>query len=135
MNLTAIDVLVILTVIASAGYAAWKGFISETLTIFDWLAAAFGCLWFGPYLVPMMRGVVSTAWLASLIAYAVVFLIIFIHPFLSGLAPIGSRPSAVTVDSTNGDAGRLTESHENCAGRRRISGRKRPPLVDTISRR
>ena len=78
MNLTAIDVLVILTVIASAGYAAWKGFISETLTIFDWLAAAFGCLWFGPYLVPMMRGVVSTAWLASLIAYAVVFLIIFI---------------------------------------------------------
>jgi membrane protein required for colicin V production len=78
MNLTAIDVLVILTVIASAGYAAWKGFLSETLTIFDWLAAAFGCLYFGPYLVPMMRGMVSTAWLASLIAYAVVFLIVFI---------------------------------------------------------
>jgi membrane protein required for colicin V production len=78
MNLTAIDVLVILTVIASAGYAAWKGFLSETLTIFDWLAAAFGCLYCGPYLVPMMRGVVTTPWLASLIAYAVVFLIIFI---------------------------------------------------------
>lgn len=78
MNLTALDVLVILTVLASAGYAAWKGFLSETLTIFDWLAAAFGCLYFGPYLVPMMRGVVTTPWLASLIAYAVVFLIIFI---------------------------------------------------------
>ena len=30
----------------SAGYAAWKGFLSETLTIFDWLASAFGCLYF-----------------------------------------------------------------------------------------
>jgi len=80
MNLpiTTIDILVILTVLASAGYAAWKGFLSETLTIFDWLAAAFGCLYFGPYLVPMLRGVIATPWLASLIAYAVVFLIIFI---------------------------------------------------------
>ena len=80
MNLpvTALDILVILTVLVSAGYAAWKGFLSETLTIFDWLAAAFGCLYFGPYLVPMMRGFVTTPWLASLIAYAVVFLIIFI---------------------------------------------------------
>jgi membrane protein required for colicin V production len=80
MNLpiTALDILVILSILVSAGYAAWKGFLSETLTIFDWLAAAFGCLYFGPYLVPMMRGVVATPWLASLIAYAVVFLIIFI---------------------------------------------------------
>jgi membrane protein required for colicin V production len=80
MNLpiTAFDILVILVILVSAGYAAWKGFLSETLTIFDWLAAAFGCLYFGPYLVPMMRGVVTTPWLASLIAYAVVFLIIFI---------------------------------------------------------
>ncbi len=103
MNLTAIDVLVILTVIASAGYAAWKGFLSETLTIFDWLAAAFGCLYFGPYLVPMMRGVVSTAWLASLIAYAVVVLIIFIprsfmsHRFSESVknSPIGPLDRAL----------------------------------------
>ena len=42
MNLpvTAFDILVILTVVVSAAYAAWKGFLSETLTIFDWLAAA-----------------------------------------------------------------------------------------------
>jgi membrane protein required for colicin V production len=61
MNLpvTVLDILVILIILASAGYAAWKGFLLETLTIFDWLAAAFGCLWFGPYVVPMLRGVVA----------------------------------------------------------------------------
>jgi membrane protein required for colicin V production len=105
MNLTAIDVLVILTVLASAGYAAWKGFLSETLTIFDWLAAAFGSLYFGPYLVPMMRGVVSTPWLASLIAYAVVFLIVFIplsflsHRFSENVknSPIGPLDRALGI--------------------------------------
>ena len=41
MNLpvTFLDILVILIVLVSAGYAAWKGFLWETLTIFDWLAA------------------------------------------------------------------------------------------------
>jgi membrane protein required for colicin V production len=80
MNLpvTFLDILVILTVLGSAGYAAWKGFLWETLTIFDWLAAAFGCLYFGPYLVPMARGMISTGWIASLVAYAVVFLALFI---------------------------------------------------------
>lgn len=80
MNLpiTVLDAAVILLILASAGYAAWKGFLSETLTIFDWAAAAFGCLYFGPYLIPMMRGLVATPWVAGLLAYAVVFLIIFI---------------------------------------------------------
>ncbi len=107
MNLpvTALDILVILTVLVSAGYAAWKGFLWETLTIFDWLAAAFGCLYFGPYLVPMMRGVVSTAWLAGLIAYAVVFLIVFIplsfmsHRFSESVknSPIGPLDRALGI--------------------------------------
>ena len=107
MNLpvTALDILVILAVIVSAGYAAWKGFLSETLTIFDWLAAAFGCLYFGPYLVPMLRGVVATPWLAGLIAYAVVFLIIFIplsfmsHRFSESVknSPIGPLDRALGI--------------------------------------
>ena len=107
MNLpfTALDLLVILTVLVSAGYAAWKGFLWETLTIFDWLAAAFGCLYFGPFLVPMMRSVVATAWLAGVIAYAVVFLIIFIplsfmsHRFSESVknSPIGPLDRALGI--------------------------------------
>jgi len=107
MNLpvTVLDVLVILLILVSAGYAAWKGFLSETLTIFDWAAAAFGCLYFGPYLIPMMRGLVSTPWVAGLLAYAVVFLIIFIplsflsHRFSETVkhSPIGPLDRALGI--------------------------------------
>lgn len=107
MNLpiTFLDVLVIITVLGSAGYAAWKGFLWETLTIFDWLAAAFGCLYFGPYLVPMARGMITTGWIASLVAYAVIFLVIFIplsfmsHRFSESVknSPIGPLDRALGI--------------------------------------
>jgi membrane protein required for colicin V production len=107
MNLpvTALDILVILAIIVSACYAAWKGFLSETLTIFDWLAAAFGCLYFGPYLVPMAQGFISTSWIASVVAYAVVFLAIFIplsfmsHRFSETVkhSPIGPLDRALGI--------------------------------------
>jgi uncharacterized membrane protein required for colicin V production len=70
----------VLIIVVSAGYAAWRGFIWETLTIFAWAAAAFSCLYFGPYLIPMTKSLVNTDWLAGLIAYAAVFLAVFI-PF------------------------------------------------------
>jgi membrane protein required for colicin V production len=52
----------------------------ETLTIFAWVTAAFACLYFGPYIIPLTRDLVSESWLASLLAYAAVFLAVFI-PF------------------------------------------------------
>src|SRR6201996_1679859 len=73
-----VDLLIVLTILVSAGYAAWRGFLSETLSIFAWAAAAFATLYFGPWLVPLARGVISTAWLASLVAYAGTFLAVFI---------------------------------------------------------
>ena len=105
LPVTVLDIVVILLILASAGYAAWKGFLSETLTIFDWAAAAFGCLYFGPYLIPMMRGLVSTPWIAVLLAYAVVFLIIFIplsflsHRFSESVknSPIGPLDRALGI--------------------------------------
>jgi membrane protein required for colicin V production len=78
LSVTVLDCLIVLIIIVSAGYAAWRGFLAETLTIFEWVAAAFACLYFGPYLVPMARTMVSQSWLASLLAYAVVFLAVFI---------------------------------------------------------
>jgi membrane protein required for colicin V production len=77
-SITILDALIVLIIIVSAGYAAWRGFLWETLTIFEWVAAAFACLYFGPYLIPMARSMVDAPWLASLLAYAVVFLTVFI---------------------------------------------------------
>ena len=105
LSVTFLDCLIVLVIVISAGYAAWRGFLWETLTIFEWVAAAFACLYFGPYLIPMMRSLVSQPWLASVLAYAVVFLAVFIplafmsHRFSESVknSPIGPLDRAAGV--------------------------------------
>ena len=105
LSVTFIDCLIVLVIVVSAGYAAWRGFIWETLTIFAWAAAAFACLYFGPYIIPLTKSLVSQAWLAGLIAYAAVFLAVFIplafisHRFSEGVksSPIGPLDRAAGV--------------------------------------
>lgn len=97
LSVTVIDCLIVLVVLVSAGYAAWRGFIWETLTIFAWAAAAFACLYFGPYIIPLTRSLVHVDWLGSLLAYAAVFLGVFIP-----LAFISSRVSTSVKHSPIG---------------------------------
>ena len=80
LSFSFVDFLIVLVILVSAGYAAWRGFLSETLSIMAWVAAAFGCLYFGPYLVPLVHSLVTAPWAATLLAYAAVFLAVFI-PF------------------------------------------------------
>ncbi|HWU56309.1 MAG TPA: CvpA family protein [Rhizomicrobium sp.] len=105
LSVNFIDCLIVLIIVVSAGYAAWRGFIWETLTIFAWAAAAFSCLYFGPYLVPMTKSLVNADWLARLLAYAAVFLAVFIpfafmsHRFSQSVksSPIGPLDRAAGV--------------------------------------
>ena len=50
-----VDVVVVLVIIASTVYATYRGFVSETLSIFAWVAAAFATLYFGPWLAHLGR--------------------------------------------------------------------------------
>jgi uncharacterized membrane protein required for colicin V production len=75
---TTLDYVIVLIVLVSAGFAAWRGFLWETLSIFAWVAAALACLYFGPMVIPYLGEYVHQAWLASLLAYAGVFLVVFI---------------------------------------------------------
>lgn len=105
LSVTFLDCLIVLIIVVSAGYAAWRGFLWETLTIFAWVAAAFACLYFGPYVIPLVRGMVDQSWLASLLAYAGVFLAVFIpfafmsHRFSESVkhSPIGPLDRAAGV--------------------------------------
>ena len=105
LSVTFIDCLIVLVIVVSAAYAGWRGLIWETLTIFAWAAAAFACLYFGPYIIPLTRSLVSQGWLASLLAYASVFLAVFIpfafmsHRFSQGVknSPIGPLDRAAGV--------------------------------------
>ena len=75
---TTFDYVLVLIVLVSAGFAAWRGFLWETLSIFAWVAAVLACLYFGPAVIPYIGEYVHQAWLASLLGYAVVFLVVFI---------------------------------------------------------
>jgi len=65
LSVNFIDCLIVLTVVVSAGYACWRGFIWETLTIFSWAAASICCLYFGPYIIPLTTSLVGAGWLAT----------------------------------------------------------------------
>src|SRR6185312_14471260 len=105
LSFTFLDALVVLIVLVSVGYATWRGFLWETLTIFAWVAAAFACLYFGPYVIPLMRSMVGEGWVASLLAYAAVFCAVFIpfafisHRFVEAVkhSPIGPLDRAAGV--------------------------------------
>ena len=73
-----VDLLVVLVILGSAAYATWKGFVSETLSIVAWAAAAFASLYFGPWVGSLLHGLISAPWLAMLAGYAVVFMVVFI---------------------------------------------------------
>ena len=77
LSFSFVDVLVVAVILISAGFAAYRGFVQESLSIFAWAAAAFAALYFGPALVPLLSGVLS-GWGAIVAAYAVVFLVVVI---------------------------------------------------------
>ena len=93
-----IDVVVVLVIIASTIYAAYRGFVSETLSIFAWIAAAFATLWFGPWLVHLTRGMISPAWLGVVVGYGAVFLVVVIPlSFVSYRLSDGVKKSQVSA--------------------------------------
>ena len=75
---TSVDLLVVAIVGVSMLFAIWRGFISETLSILAWLAAAFATLYFGPYVAPIVSHLFSPAWLAWIVGYAGVFLFVLL---------------------------------------------------------
>jgi membrane protein required for colicin V production len=78
LGITIIDPIVVAVVILSATYATYRGFVSESLSIFAWAAAAFATLFFGPRFAPYTRDLVSSPMLGVLLGYAVIFLVVLI---------------------------------------------------------
>ncbi|MBU6443525.1 MAG: CvpA family protein [Alphaproteobacteria bacterium] len=72
-----VDLLVVAVILVSAVFAAYRGFVQETLSILAWAAAAFSALYFGPPLGHMLSGAVSP-WVAMLLGYASAFLVVVI---------------------------------------------------------
>ena len=77
-EITWLDALVGIVIVASAVYAAWKGLLRETTSIFGWALAAYAALVFGPMLRTPLHELFSPKWLGDVIAYAGVFLIVLV---------------------------------------------------------
>ncbi|MDE2133657.1 MAG: CvpA family protein [Alphaproteobacteria bacterium] len=73
-----IDVVVVAVIVVSTVYATYRGFVSETLSIFAWVAAAFATLYFGPWLAGLMRDMIAPSWLGEVVGYGAVFLVVVI---------------------------------------------------------
>ena len=98
MSFQFLDVAVILVIIASTVYATYRGFVSETLSIFAWAAAAFATLYFGPWIAYWLRGVISPPWLGEVTGYAAVFLVVVIPlSFMSYRFSEGVKKSPVSA--------------------------------------
>lgn len=101
---TFVDLAVVAIIVLSMIFAIWRGFISETLSIFAWAAAAFATLYFGPFVAPMVSHLFSPHWLAWLIGYVGVFLFVLI-PISYGsfrLSESVQRSSVGPLDRTLG---------------------------------
>ena len=78
LDFTLVDVLVVVTVVLSVVYASYRGFVSESLSIVAWAAAAFATLYFAPAVVPFVRAHMSTPLVGTIVAYAGIFLAVLL---------------------------------------------------------
>jgi membrane protein required for colicin V production len=74
VNLTAIDAIVLLVLLVSAGFAFLRGFVQEVLSITSWVGAAFAALYGFGTLQPFFRAQIGTGWIADVAAGATLFL-------------------------------------------------------------
>jgi membrane protein required for colicin V production len=78
LSFSFVDLAVGAIIVVSAGYAMYRGFVKETLSVFAWAAATFATLYFGPSVAGYLHGHIKPAWLGSVTGYAGVFLAVLI---------------------------------------------------------
>jgi membrane protein required for colicin V production len=101
-----LDLAVVAIIVASAGFATYRGLVSESLAIFGWIAAAYATLYFGPWVAWWMQDMMSPRWMGQAAGYVIVFLIVLIPlQFASSRISQNIKKSQVgTLDSVLGTA-------------------------------
>jgi membrane protein required for colicin V production len=78
VSITGIDLLVVAVILVSGAFAMWRGLVSETFTIIDWVLAGFVALRFTPTFQPLLREMISPPWLEYVVVFIGTFLLMFI---------------------------------------------------------
>jgi len=104
LNLTVIDIVVIVVMLGSAVLAFLRGFVQEVLSIASWVGAAFVTLYGFPLLQPAFRAWIDVPWGADVAAGALLFLLtLLVLSLLTKRVSDRVRRSAMnSVDSSLG---------------------------------
>jgi membrane protein required for colicin V production len=73
-----VDVAVVAVVIVSTIIGVLRGFVREVLSILAWAAAVAAAIWFGPSASRLLHAYISTPFVAPVLAYAGIFLIVLV---------------------------------------------------------
>ncbi|EME70766.1 hypothetical protein H261_06901 [Paramagnetospirillum caucaseum] len=104
LNITAVDVVVAVVLLGSAGFAFLRGFVQEVLSIISWVGAVFAALYGFPHVQPFFRSQIGTALVADIAAGAALFLVtLLVLSLLTKRVSDSVRKSALnSVDSSLG---------------------------------
>lgn len=104
LNITAVDVVVAVVLLGSAGFAFLRGFVQEVLSITSWVGAVFAALYGFPHAQPFFRSQIGSALVADIAAGATLFLLtLLVLSLLTKRVSDTVRKSALnSVDSSLG---------------------------------
>lgn len=104
LPITAVDIVVAVVLLASAGFAFMRGFVHEVLAIAAWVGAALAALYGFHYAQPLFRQYIGTAIIADIAAGLSLFLLtLLVLSILTKAVSDRVRRSALnSVDSSLG---------------------------------
>lgn len=104
LNITAVDVVVGVVILGSAGFAFLRGFVQEVLSITSWVGAVFAALYGFHYAQPFFRAHIGSAMVADATCAAALFLVtLLVLSVLTKRVSDTVRKSALnSVDSSLG---------------------------------
>lgn len=98
MGLTALDVIVLLAVGGGAIWGALRGFVFEIVSLLSWILAVIALRFLHEPVADLLTGTVGTAAAAAVLAFALIFGIVFLGTRLIGRRlGIGARQSGIGV--------------------------------------
>jgi membrane protein required for colicin V production len=102
----AVDIAVVVVLLASGVFALMRGFVYEVLAIAGWVAAVLAAFWGLPLARPLARQYISNATVADLAAGAVIFLVVLLASSMTthAIARRVQRSAISSVDRSLGFA-------------------------------
>lgn len=86
MNVNLFDLILLLVLALFAGFGVWRGFVRELVSFLTWVGAAVAAWVFAADVAEMFSTLTKEAALRQMLAFAAIFLAVYVLGTLAGLA-------------------------------------------------